>query len=175
MCSVKATLIFSLTTLILLASYIAYNSHHERFLLIPSGVEKSIYVFDRKNNVLNRCTVENQCVEIKLNLPLEQESHESILPASLLRLVGRKSNTSAEVVDPKSAVTVAAVQVQAAAPVTVPVTNAVPVPVATSTQAASVVAPAAPTVTQPAAVVVPASPIVAPIITLATPTAATHG
>lgn len=90
--SVKATLILSLTTLILLASYIAYNSHQDRFALLPIQADKSIYVFDRKNNTLNHCTSDNQCKLIKLNLPTEQVSKDSILPASLHNMLDGKNN-----------------------------------------------------------------------------------
>ena len=90
--SVKATLILSLTTLILLASYIAYNSHQDRFALLPIQADKSIYVFDRKNNTLNHCTSDNQCKLIKLNLPTEQASKSSILPASLHNMLDGKNN-----------------------------------------------------------------------------------
>jgi hypothetical protein len=94
--SVKATLILSLTTLILLASYIAYNSHQDRFALLPIQADKSIYVFDRKNNTLNYCTSDNQCKLIKLNLPVEQVSTGSMLPASLQNILDGKNNKGKE-------------------------------------------------------------------------------
>ncbi|MES2608401.1 MAG: hypothetical protein V4544_06710 [Pseudomonadota bacterium] len=115
--SVKATLILSLTTLISLASYIAYNSHQDRFVLLPLQADKSIYVFDPKNNVLNYCTSDNQCKLIKLNLPAERESTSSVLPASLLSILDGKQSKATETnsaknsAGPKSTVTVSATRV----------------------------------------------------------------
>lgn len=112
--SLKATLIYSLTTLILLASYIAYNSHQDRFTLLPIQADKSIYVFDRKNNTLNYCTSDSQCKLIKLNIPTEHGSKNSMLPASLQNIIGSKNQKENEAMAPKksadnkAAVTVAA-------------------------------------------------------------------
>ena len=121
--SIKATLILSLTTLILLASYIAYNSHQDRFALLPIQADKSIYVFDRKNNTLNYCTSDNQCKLIKLNLPAEHVSTGSMLPASLQNILDGKNSKSKEDANvakkpatQKGTVTVAATQA-ASAPV----------------------------------------------------------
>lgn len=115
--SIKATLILSLTTLILLASYIAYNSHQDRFALLPIQADKSIYVFDRKNNTLNYCTSDNQCKLIKLNLPAEHAPTGSMLPASLQNILDKKNSKSKEDVNvakkpatQKGTVTVAATQ-----------------------------------------------------------------
>jgi hypothetical protein len=86
--NLKATLLLSLTTFILMASYIVYNNNHERFVFLPVGSEKSIYVFDRKNKTLNFCTSDNQCKIIALNLNNETESSVVALPSMLTRLIG---------------------------------------------------------------------------------------
>lgn len=122
--SVKTTLILSLTTLISLAGYIAYNSHQDRFILLPIQTDKSIYVFDRKSNTLNYCTSDNQCKLIKMNLPAEHVSAGSMLPASLLNILEGKNskgkedaNASKKLADHKRSVTVAATHA-ASAPAT---------------------------------------------------------
>ena len=121
---IKATMIFSLTALILLAAYIAYQGQHERFVLFPLKTDKGIYVFDRKSNSLNYCTGDNQCKLIKLNLPAEQESHEPALSNTLLRLLSGKQNPATEKDTDKkaanSSITVAATHAQTPPAPTVP-------------------------------------------------------
>ncbi|MDP3371796.1 MAG: hypothetical protein Q8S21_02770 [Candidatus Paracaedibacteraceae bacterium] len=94
MSGIKSTLIISLTTLILFASYIAYNAHHERFILIPLPTDKAMFVFDRKTNMLNYCASEGQCKVIKLGSISEHESTESIIPAALLQMFQNKNAAS---------------------------------------------------------------------------------
>jgi hypothetical protein len=128
---IKATMIFSLTTLILLAAYIAYQGQHERFVLLPLKTDKGIYVFDRKSNFLNYCTADNQCKLIKLNLPAEQESHEPALSNTLLRLLSGKQNAATEKSTDKKAenpsITVAATHAQTPAAPTIPEQKIVPI------------------------------------------------
>ena len=163
-----------------MASYIAYNSHQDRFALLPIQADKSIYVFDRKNNTLNYCTSDNQCKLIKLNLPAEQVSTGSMLPASLQNILDGKNNKGKEDANAgkkqaaqKGAVTVAATQAAAApvnqakkpalvpadirtppmpAPSTVPPMPAMPAPTAIPAT------PAPPMPSIPAATVVTAAP-----------------
>jgi hypothetical protein len=128
---IKATIIFSLTTLILLAAYIAYQGKHERFVLLPLKTDKGIYVFDRKSNSLNYCTSDNQCKLIKLNLPAEEESHEPALSNTLLRLLSGKQNAATEKgTDKKAAnpsITVAATHAQTPAAPAIPEPKIVPI------------------------------------------------
>jgi len=105
---IKATMIFSLTALILMASFMIYNNHQERFVLLPMTSEKSIYIFDRKHTKLNYCTPDNQCTLIPLKFGEETESHESILPSMLLHFIGGKPRTAAEEIALQSTVTVSA-------------------------------------------------------------------
>ncbi|MES2252670.1 MAG: hypothetical protein V4482_03190 [Pseudomonadota bacterium] len=114
MYGIKATMIFSLTALILMASFMVYNNHHERFVLLPMTSEKSIYVFDRKHNTLNYCTPDNQCKLIPLKFAEETESHGSILPSMFLRFIEGKPRTAEEIAS-KSTVTVAATHTQTSA------------------------------------------------------------
>jgi hypothetical protein len=113
--NLKATLLLSLTTFILMASYIVYNNNHERFVFLPVGSEKSIYVFDRKNKTLNFCTSDNQCKIIALNLHNEAESSVVALPSMLTRLIGggnvKESPKGANQNTTHSAVTVSAAHV----------------------------------------------------------------
>lgn len=163
--SLKATLIFSLTTLILLASYIAYNSHQDRFTLLPIQADKSIYVFDRKNNTLNYCTSDSQCKLIKLNMPAEHESKGSMLPASLLSILdsknqkGKEATSTKKVADTKAAVTVAATRAvsTAKAPAKKPALTAAEVHTPAQPASAQVV----PAMPMPAAAASPA-PMMAP-------------
>ena len=177
--SVKATLILSLTTLILFAIYIVYNSNQDRFILLPIQSDKSIYVFDRKANVLNYCTSDNQCKLIKLNLPAGHEAGGSALPASLLSIIDSKNNKGKEgenvVQKPtiqKGTFTVAATQAasvpvtQAKKPALVPAdihaSSATP-PMASMPLPAAPAAPAMPLPAAPAAPAMPAAPPMVPM------------
>ena len=64
---VKITLIICLTILVSAVLVISYNEYSNRYTITPVG-DNSIYIFDKKSTVLNRCS-EKGCEVVETKLP----------------------------------------------------------------------------------------------------------
>lgn len=75
----KATMILCLTLLIILATFLIYNSQQERFIMMPIQNDRSVYIFDRKTHTLNYCPHDEHCRHIELATAEESttETHDT--------------------------------------------------------------------------------------------------
>ena len=64
---VKITLILCLTMIVCCVLFISYNEYADRYSLIATN-DNSLYIFDKKSSVLNRCDGET-CRMIETKLP----------------------------------------------------------------------------------------------------------
>ena len=66
---VKITLILSTTMIVCCVLFISYNEYTNRYSLLTTN-ENSVYIFDKKSTVLNKCTSEG-CSVIETKLPTQ--------------------------------------------------------------------------------------------------------
>lgn len=64
---IKITLILCLTVVVSCVLFISYNEYTNRYSLVIAP-DNSVYIFDKKSTVLNRCN-ENGCAVIETKLP----------------------------------------------------------------------------------------------------------
>jgi hypothetical protein len=64
---VKMTLVICITIIVVCVLLISYNEYEGRYYVVGNA-DNSLYIFDKKNAVLNKCN-ENGCVVIETKLP----------------------------------------------------------------------------------------------------------
>ncbi|MDR0695874.1 MAG: hypothetical protein LBF56_03890 [Holosporales bacterium] len=65
--AVKMTLIICLTIIVVSVLLISYNEYEGRYFVV-GNMDNSLYIFDKKNAVLNKCS-EKGCLAIETKLP----------------------------------------------------------------------------------------------------------